>query len=99
MSELVDKDSVFNNLDAEKEQYSFINYQLAKIYYEGLKDSTQANTHFQSALKYILLTKDKSQQKEYIAQVHRDFALNCLKLDKLDKARINLEYALEFYLE
>jgi hypothetical protein len=42
-------------------------------------------------------TKDDLDRKRYLADIHRYFGMNCLQLEKLEKARINLEYALEFY--
>ena len=42
-------------------------------------------------------TKDELDRKRYLADIHRYFGMNCLQLEKLEKARINLEYALEFY--
>ena len=37
-NQLDDFDSVFNSIDAEKEQYSYINFQLGRIYYQGIED-------------------------------------------------------------
>lgn len=63
------------------------------------------------ALKYHLLMQksvndkigDENQQENLKniqrdeAEIHKYFGLNCIKIGKLDKARINLEYALDYY--
>eukprot|EP00347_Sterkiella_histriomuscorum_P012178 403369592 len=94
---LIDKDSVFESLDLENEQYSFLNYLQAMLYMEGFKDFEKAESYFKIALKHINKLSNKQHQIDFIAQIHHNNGLNFMKLKKLDKARINLEYALEYY--
>ena len=56
---LTDRDSVFDSLDLEREQYSFLNFQLGKLYYDSdrLRNYDKADMHLQEALKYILLVR------------------------------------------
>lgn len=58
------------------------------------KDQVKADLYFQIALRTVL----KCDNEPYLtAMIHYNFGLNCQRLNKVEKARVNLEYALEYF--
>ncbi|CDW74062.1 tetratricopeptide repeat protein [Stylonychia lemnae] len=91
------KDSVFNSLDIEHEQFSYVNYLLGQVNFKGLKNFEQADFYFETAQRHIQQISNLDSQQEYIAQIQYHQGQNLVMFNKPDKARKLLEHALDYF--